>query len=155
MNIVDNIKNIGLESKKPEGTCKDRKCPFHGDLKVRGRQFTGKVVSAMAKNTAKVMWDRKYHIPKFERYEMRRTKISAHNPECINAQKDDIVRIVECRKLSKTKNFVIIEKLGRKEEVIGEDTSVQEKEGRIAEAKKDNKEKEQKEGKQPQKSKKK
>ena len=145
MNIVENIRNIGLESKKPVGTCKDKKCPYHGDLKVRGREFTGKVVSAMAKNTAKVMWERKCHLPKYERYEVRRTKISAHNPECINAQKDDIVRIVECRKLSKTKNFVIIEKLGRKEEVIGEDTSAQEKEIKMAEAKKEKKERELKE----------
>lgn len=141
MNIVDKVKNIGLESRKPESACKDRKCPFHGDLKVRGREFTGKVVSAMSKNTAKVMWDRKHYIPKFERYEMRRTKLSAHNPECINAQKDDIVRIAECRPLSKTKNFVIIEKLGKVEEVRGEDTSVQEKESREAESKKNMKEK--------------
>jgi small subunit ribosomal protein S17 len=133
VNIVDNVKNIGLESKKPEKTCTDKKCPFHGDLKVRGREFTGKVVSAMAKNTAKVMWDRKYAIPKYERYEMRRTKLSAHNPECINAQKDDIVRIVECRKLSKTKNFVIIEKLGRSEDVIGVDVAANEKEAKSSE----------------------
>ena len=50
---------------------------------------------------------------KFERYEKRRTRIKVHNPECINAKEGDIVKISECRPLSKTKNFVIIENLGK------------------------------------------
>jgi len=106
-------KNIGLEVKAPEETCKDRNCPFHGNLKIRGRQFSGVVVSSKMHSTATVEWERVEHIPKYERYEKKRSKIKVHNPKCINATEGDLVRVSECRPLSKTKNFVIIEKSGR------------------------------------------
>ena len=57
-------------------------------------------------------FERRFYLSKFERYEKRRTKIKAHNPPCINAREGDIVRIHECRPLSKTKHFVIVEKIG-------------------------------------------
>ena len=38
--------------------------------------------------------------------------MKVHNPDCINAKEGDLVGVVECRPLSKTKNFVIIRKLG-------------------------------------------
>ncbi len=44
---------------------------------------------------------------------MRKTKVNAHNTACINAEEGDIVRISGCRPLSKSKNFVIVEKLGK------------------------------------------
>lgn len=136
---MEDAKNMGFDVKKPSAKCNDRKCPFHGDLKVRGRVFTGIVVSALARNTAKVEWVRKHHLSKYERYEMRRTRISVHNPECINAQKDDVVRIAECRQLSKTKNFVIIEKIGKLEKVHGiDDTAKEKSEKQAEEAKKKN-----------------
>lgn len=135
------MKNIGLKAKQPEKSCKDRKCPFHGDIKVRGRTFVGKVVTSLAKNTATVTWERRHKMPKYERYETRKTKITVHNPECINAKKDDQVRIAECRPLSKTKRFVIIENLGKLEEVRGEeDKSEEKKEAKTGkDAKKDEK----------------
>lgn len=37
-----------------------------------------------------------------------------HNPDCVNAKEGEVVKIMECRPLSKTKNFVIIQKLGFK-----------------------------------------
>ncbi|MBN1455027.1 MAG: 30S ribosomal protein S17, partial [Methanomicrobia archaeon] len=40
----------------------------------------------------------------------RQSKIHAHNPPCINAKVGDIVKIAECRPLSKTKSFVVVEK---------------------------------------------
>lgn len=76
---------------------------------VRGKTFVGKVVSAKMHKTVVVEWERRTLIPKFERYEKRRSKVSAHNPEDINAQEGDIVKIQETRPLSKTKNFAVIE----------------------------------------------
>ena len=64
------------------------------------------------RKTAAIEFNRLHFLKKYERYEKRRTKLKVHNPECINAKDGDIVRIMECRPLSKTKNFVIIEKLG-------------------------------------------
>ena len=40
---------------------------------------------------------------------MRSSRISAHIPDCINAKAGDNVKIMECRPLSKTKKFVVVE----------------------------------------------
>ena len=102
-------KNIGLDVEPPANSCDSQKCPWHGHLKVRGRIFVGKVVSDKAKTSAVVSWNYYRYIPKYERYERRKTKISVHNPACLNAKTGDSVTIAECRSLSKTKNFVIVE----------------------------------------------
>ena len=60
--------------------------------------------------TATVEWDRRYVIPKYERYEKRTSIYSAHCPHCIKVKVGDRVRIAECRPLSKTTSFVAIEK---------------------------------------------
>ena len=105
-------RNIGVAAEKPQQACYDIKCPFHGKLSVRGRQFTGAVVSAKMRKTAVIEFDRLNYIRKYERYEKRRTRLKAHNPDCINAKDGDVVNIMECKPLSKTKNFVIMQKLG-------------------------------------------
>lgn len=103
------INNIGLKAEKPQGTCQSSKCPWHGNIKIRGRIFKGKVVSVRALKTAIVSWDYYNFIPKYERYERRKTRIAAHLPSCIHAKIGDIVRIGECRPLSKSKSFVVFE----------------------------------------------
>ena len=105
-------RNIGLVLEAPKQECKDSKCPFHGKLTVRGRQFTGTVVSTKMRKTAVIEFERLHYLKKYERYEKRRTKLKVHNPECISAKEGDIVKIMECRPLSKTKASVIVSKLG-------------------------------------------
>ena len=87
--------------------CNDKNCPIHGSLSVRGRTFNGIVASSKASKSAVVEWGRLYAVPKYERYEKRKTRIMVHNPLCINAKEGDFVEIKECRPLSKTKKFVI------------------------------------------------
>lgn len=96
-----------------EEKCNDQNCPNHGSLSLRGRTFTGLVVGDRMQKTATVEWQCKRYVPKYERYESRMTRIKAHNPECISAKKGDIVKIIECRPISKTKNFAIVEKIGK------------------------------------------
>jgi small subunit ribosomal protein S17 len=104
-------KSIGVEVKAPEKACvNDRKCPFHGGLKVHGRTFTGMVVRTSLGRNALVEWTWPRYNNKYERYEKKRTRVMAHNPSCIAAEKDDKVTLMESRKLSKTKSFVIIGK---------------------------------------------
>jgi len=105
------VKNIGIEANPPEKRCQDVKCPWHGSLSLRGRVFTGEVVSSKAGKTAIVRWDYTQFISKYDRFERRHTKVAAYNPECINAKNGDIVKIAECRPLSKKKTFVVIEKV--------------------------------------------
>ncbi len=106
-------KNIGVKVKPPEKKCEDKKCPFHGNLKVRGRLFTGIVTNIDAHRSATIELERSYFIPKYERHEKRMTRLHVHNPSCIDAKKGDKVKISECKPLSKTKKFVIIEKIGK------------------------------------------
>ena len=99
--------------KKIAEKCNDENCPFHGSLGTRGRSFIGTVISTKMQRTAIVEWMRRYYLSKYERYEKRRSKVKAHNSDCINAKEGDLVRITECKPLSKTKNFVIVEVLGK------------------------------------------
>jgi len=72
--------------------CKDKDCPFHGNLKVRGKTFK----------------------------EISKTKIHARLPKCMEKEihKGDFVKIRECRPLSKIIHFVFVEKLKGSEEKI-------------------------------------
>ncbi|MCL4365007.1 MAG: 30S ribosomal protein S17 [Candidatus Marsarchaeota archaeon] len=87
--------------------CTDTRCPIHQGLKYRGTQFEGRVVSTGAKKTAIVEVDYTKYVYKYERSLRKRSRIPAHNPECINAKVDDLVNIAETRRLSKTKSFVV------------------------------------------------
>lgn len=78
-------------------------------IKIRGREFIGIVTRAKAQKTAVVEWSRLFYLQKYQRYEKRRSKLQVHNPLSINAKVGDKVKIVECRPISKTKNFVIVE----------------------------------------------
>jgi small subunit ribosomal protein S17 len=102
-------RDIGLDVQPPAKECTDPKCPFHGVLPVRGQVLKGVVVSDKMNNTVVVQRTFVKKIPKFERYEKRKTKVHAHNPPCMNAKQGDNVTIAECRPLSKTKSYVIIE----------------------------------------------
>ena len=102
-------KNLGIGVKSPQNKCEDNNCPFHGKLPVRGNVISGKVVSSRAQKTVVIEKQYQHYLPKYERYERRHTRIAAYNPECISAKEGDIVTIAECRPLSKTKSFVVVE----------------------------------------------
>ena len=104
-------RNIGFGIKVPEKECNDRKCPFHGVLPVRGRIFVGKIINDKLRASPTVEWERVNLVPKYERYKKGRTRVKAHNPPCIDAKLGERVKIAECRPISKTKNFVIVEKV--------------------------------------------
>ena len=104
------MKDIGIEVRMPDTDCEDINCPFHGRLPVRGQIIEGVVVSDKAPKMVVVLRSYLKKIRKYERYEKRRSKIHAHNPPCIAAKVGDVVKIAECRPLSKTKSFVVVEK---------------------------------------------
>ena len=104
--------NESITTQAPKQTCNDTECPFHGKLSTRGRQFVGTVTSTKMRKTAVIEFDRLQFLKKYERYEKRKTRLKVHNPECINAREGSVVKVIECRPLSKTKNFVIVQQLG-------------------------------------------
>ena len=104
-------RNIGLPVKPPQAECDDKYCPFHGSLRVRKKIIEGVVASAKMKNTVIVQRDYLHYVPKYMRYERRRSRIPAHKPPCIDVKEGDKVKIAECRPISKTVSWVVVEKV--------------------------------------------
>jgi small subunit ribosomal protein S17 len=130
-------KTIGVEVKPPGEECGSSSCAWHGTVSIRGRVLRGVVRHAKSKNTAMVEWGYHKFIPKYERYERRKTRVTAHNPDCIKAKEGDVVVIGECRPLSKTKHFIILAKLAEGQyDIKGEDLAKSREEKR---AEKENK----------------
>lgn len=88
--------------------CKDKNCPVHGTLKVRGAVFVGRVISAKATQTAIIEIPRVVPVRKYERLEKRRSKLHVHIPHCMRVQEGQTIKAAECRKISKTKSHVMI-----------------------------------------------
>lgn len=105
-------KDIGLDVPSPEKECDDPRCPFHGQLKVRGQLLEGVVISDKMQQTVTVQRDYLRLIPKYERFERRRSKYKAHAPPCLDVGVGDQVIIGECRPLGKTVSFVVVAKKG-------------------------------------------
>jgi small subunit ribosomal protein S17 len=78
-------------------------------LRTRGRTFVGIVISNRMSKTVTVEWTRRKYVPKYQRYEKRRTRVKAHDP--FGLQIGDMVEIIETRPISKTKNFLVTKKL--------------------------------------------
>ena len=88
----------------------ESKSQNHDNISCRGRVFEGVVVSDAAPKTVTVSMETTQKVKKYNRYMKKTAKLHAHNPENINAKVGDHVRISECRKLSKTKNFIVVNK---------------------------------------------
>jgi small subunit ribosomal protein S17 len=101
--------SIGVDVPRPAKSCTDPRCPFHGTLSVHGRTFTGTVSSAKASRTVSVEFTWRREMPKYERFETRKTVIKAHSPPCMDPKEGAKVTVMETRPLSKTKSFVVIQ----------------------------------------------
>jgi small subunit ribosomal protein S17 len=110
-------KETKVEQKKvAKAVCKDRDCSVHGNLNVRGRVFEGRVIRKFPRRIT-IEFERMVYIRKYERYAKSKTKIHARLPECMEGKIDvgDLVRVQECRPLSKIIHFIVINKVGGKE----------------------------------------
>lgn len=101
--------NIGIKVKEPKRECEDEHCPFHGKLSVRGKLFDGKVTSVKAKKTITLQKESPVYISKFKRYARSKNTIHAHVPECIDVESGDNVLTAECRPISKSVSYVVVE----------------------------------------------
>lgn len=93
---------------KPEAKCNDKHCPLHAGLKTHGRMLVGKVIRIGSAKTLKIELNKLSFIPKFERYEKKRIRLHVHCSPCIKVKIGDSVSVIECRPISKTKNFVVV-----------------------------------------------
>ncbi|MFW3145265.1 MAG: 30S ribosomal protein S17 [Thermoplasmatota archaeon] len=99
---------MGVDITLPERECDDPNCPFHGTLPVRGFSFDVQVVSRKMERTVVVMRERRHYIKKYQRYEKRSSRFLAHLPPCLDVETGDMVRIMECRPLSKSTSMVVL-----------------------------------------------
>ncbi len=102
-------RNIGLQVAAPKSECDDELCPFHGRLSVRGKLVQGKVVSAKAPRMVVIQQEFPRIVTKYKRYARSQSKIHAHRPPCIDVKEGDVVLTAECRPISKSVSFVIVE----------------------------------------------
>jgi len=104
-------KNIGLPVKEPKKKAIENESnnPFNGSLPIRGKLFEGIVINAKSKGTAVIQKESPIYFTKFKRFGRSKYKIHAHVPSNLNVQVGDYVVAAECRPLSKSVSFVVVE----------------------------------------------
>merc|ERR1719411_2187671 len=111
---LDSTKKIGLGFKTPieatEGTYIDKKCPFTGNVSIRGRIFKGVVLSTKMHRTIVIRRDYLHYIKKYNRFEKRHKTVSVHCSPAFRLKIGDVVTVGQCRPLSKTVRFNVIRK---------------------------------------------
>ena len=100
--------DIGV-APSPKSSCSDPHCPFHGNLSIRGKILTGTVISDANHDSVTIERELLVLDKKYSRYLRKKSRVTAHNPPCINAKEGQKIRIGECRKISKTIAFCVIE----------------------------------------------
>merc|ERR1712142_1346342 len=104
------VKSVGLGFKAPreavEGNYIDKKCPFTGNVSVRGRILTGTIVKQKMQRTIVIRRDYLHFVKKYNRFEKRHKNMPVHLSPCFrDTQVGDVVTVGECRPLSKTVKF--------------------------------------------------
>jgi small subunit ribosomal protein S17 len=103
------VKETKLKTKE-KVECNDIFCPTHGKrrLKLRGRTFEGIVIKKLPGRVT-ISFERMFKIPKYERYERRKTKLHARLPDCLKDKinEGDLIEICETRPLSKMIHSVV------------------------------------------------
>ncbi len=108
------MRDIGIDVEVPAGEWDgDENCPFHGSLRLRGQVLEGTVAKIGMQNTIVIERNNVRFMQKYERYEKRTSALSAHLPSCIGeVTLGDRVKVMECRPLSKTVTFCVVENAG-------------------------------------------
>ena len=107
--MIDMVKDIGINVKPPKRTCNNPICPFCGSLSLRGKLVSGIIVSNKAKNMVVVEREYSRHVEKYKRYERSKSRIHAFISDCMDSAEGNKVKIAECRPLSKTISFAVVE----------------------------------------------
>ena len=104
-------RNIGISTKKSTKPplSGEKNNPFNGSLSIRGKLFEGIIVNAKAKHTVTLEKKSFINFSKFKRYGRSKNRIHAHVPSNLDVKEGDRVIAAECRPISKSVSFVIIE----------------------------------------------
>jgi small subunit ribosomal protein S11e len=88
-----------------QGTYVDKKCPFTGNVSIRGRILKGVVVSTKMNRTIVIRRDYLRYVTKYRRYEKRHKTLPAHCSPAFLVKDGDVATVGQCRPLSKTVRF--------------------------------------------------
>ncbi|KAF2349251.1 Ribosomal protein S17/S11 [Trinorchestia longiramus] len=76
------VRNVGLGFKTPreaiEGSYIDKKCPFTGNVSIRGRILTGVIIKMKMTRTVVIRRDYLHFVKKYNRFEKRHRNMSVH-----------------------------------------------------------------------------
>ena len=78
-------------------------------MSIRGKIFEGTVINAKANGTIVIQKESPIYFKKFKRFGRSKNKIHAHVPSNINVEEGDYVIAAECRPISKSVSFVVVE----------------------------------------------
>lgn len=91
-----------MRARSDQSALTDKKCPFTGEVSIRGRILTGTVVSTKMHRTLVIRREYLHFVPKYSRYEKRHKNLAAHVSPAFRVEEGDQVTVGQCRPLSKT-----------------------------------------------------
>merc|ERR1712110_822266 len=105
-------KKVGLGFKTPQAAISedfvDHKCPFTGNVSIRGKVFKGVVISNKMTRTIVVRRDYLHFVRKYSRFEKRHKTVTCHCSPAFRLKIGDVVTVGQCRPLSKTVRFNVV-----------------------------------------------
>ena len=101
---------MGFQTPKTaiNGVYIDKKCPFTGDVSIRGRILKGICISTKMMRTIVIRRDYLRYVSKYRRYEKRHKTLPAHCSPAFLVKDGDVITVGECRPLSKTVRFNVL-----------------------------------------------
>eukprot|EP00413_Alexandrium_margalefii_P003608 CAMPEP_0204519760 /NCGR_PEP_ID=MMETSP0661-20131031/4890_1 /ASSEMBLY_ACC=CAM_ASM_000606 /TAXON_ID=109239 /ORGANISM="Alexandrium margalefi, Strain AMGDE01CS-322" /LENGTH=156 /DNA_ID=CAMNT_0051525275 /DNA_START=116 /DNA_END=586 /DNA_ORIENTATION=- len=105
-------RNVGLGFATPkeakEGNFVDKKCPFTGNVSIRGKILKGMVISTKMKRTIVIRRNYLHYIKKYNRFEKRHSNLSVHCSPAFEPKEGDIVTVGQTRPVAKTVRFSVL-----------------------------------------------
>ncbi|CAG5131603.1 unnamed protein product, partial [Candidula unifasciata] len=107
------VRSVGLGFKTPreaiDGTYIDKKFPFTGNVSIRGRILSERVLKMKMTRTIVIRREYLHYVRKYCRFEKRHTNLSFHLSPCFrHVEIGDVVTVGECRSLSKTVKYNVL-----------------------------------------------
>jgi len=110
-------KSVGLGFKTPKaavnGKYVDKKCPFTGNVSIRGRLLRGVVHSTKTKRSVVIRRDYLHYAQKYQRYMKRHKNFTVHCSPCFEPKVGDEVIVGQCRPLSKTIRYNVFQLISK------------------------------------------
>ncbi|MDP3881629.1 MAG: 30S ribosomal protein S17 [Nanoarchaeota archaeon] len=105
-----NNKKSYKQEKKEKMNTKENNTSVSTAFSSRGRAFEG-VVTKKFPTRIVVEFERIVHMPKYERFYKKKSRLHAKLPKDLNVEVGDYVLVRECRPLSKIIHFILIKKI--------------------------------------------